>query len=202
MITWSHLLRVFLDDVGWRIRRNILLRRFTSRLGVLLVPGRIVQVHPGQVTDIAVTPGAGDGGEEVGWGASTPWEEQLKVNHRREATPGLVWVLNINMLKDLIMIWYEIELFDRNLKLEYIYLLEQSKSLPAGRADAGWVESWVKGEGRNWNNSPDLVSGRGRDVPQAWPFTSTDATESSQGPHVISRTEILSPWTWHHYFLL
>ena len=104
-LAWAHL-RVALKTHlgGWRGRRNILLGRFTSRLGVLLVPGRIVQVHPGQVTDIAVTPGAGDGGEEVGRRASTSWEEQLKVNNWRETTPGLVWVLNINMLKDLIMI--------------------------------------------------------------------------------------------------
>ena len=66
-LSWAHL-RVALKTHlgGWRGRRNILLGRFTSRLGVLLVPGRIVQLHPGQVTDIAVTPGAGDGGEEVG----------------------------------------------------------------------------------------------------------------------------------------
>ena len=98
-LAWAHL-RVALKTHlgGWRGRRNILLGRFTSWLGVLLVPGRIVQVHPGQVAHIALTPGAGDRGEEVGRGASTPWEEQLKVNHRREMMPGLVWVLyHINM---------------------------------------------------------------------------------------------------------
>ena len=43
-------------------------------------------------------------GEGAGRGASTAGEELLKVNHWRETTPGLVWVLNhVNMLKDLIM---------------------------------------------------------------------------------------------------
>ena len=69
------------------------------------MPGRIVEVHPGQVAHTTVTPGAGDRGEGAGRGASTAWEELLKVNHWRETSPGLVWVLNhINVLRDLITI--------------------------------------------------------------------------------------------------
>ena len=103
-LAWAKLAVAHEADLSRRWR-NVLLGRLPDRIGMLFVPGRIVQVHPGQVAHIALTPGAGDRGEEVGRGASTPWEEQLKVNHRREMMPGLVWVLyHINMLKKLIMI--------------------------------------------------------------------------------------------------
>ena len=64
-VAWAKLAVAHEADLSRRWR-NVLLGRLPDRIGMLFVPGRIVQVHPGYGTHITVTPGARNRGEKVG----------------------------------------------------------------------------------------------------------------------------------------